>query len=623
MDVSCRGLKLGVKLRVRRRLGDRRGLFYPYGARLISSSFSRVIREGLEPARSRLKRVSETTLRRSLEKVGFGCRGFTGRAYLIRGSSRPPRDLGRRTLSVYVAVTYLVGVRIISRFRAVEGRIVSKDGANKFREANVITASKCLRAPCKGIMVRDLNLRRSTTEEVRAGSNFARFELSELKVPLTRMAASPSVRRPSRMHRITCVLNRVLEDAGIGEKLNAVERSLGVSVTRKTHIRVGNMRSLSLVTRVMGHRVRERLTLVSVGGRLGREGTRMLSRVRSLSRLFRSARSGVLGSTRAVGTMILGNCSKLVNIRMRPKEEFKARVTDCTGGHKMSNVFRSSRLPTCKVARRRISGMTSCLGVNRRSTFVVMTRSRSVTISTLRRMGEETTLNLSKMIRRAHGTLRSNGARCVEPLPATGEVCLRASVPLFGVASSEIRPVTGDLPRLPSMGRTEVVRRCDLDRSLTTRLIEERRTSVFRTVLTSISISSAPMTSLLTCSLHRVGERNRSVGILALSRFGKVFALLTRNGVTGSDMHGLTIRAVGTPRDRMTRVTRGGGLAVLDRRSIIGVVSRVITRGRKVMGRHRVKTVNPLVNVYVGRLGKGTSNNVIGGAMHRRVRGLV
>ena len=534
MDYDYRALGLKVGLEIHQRL-DTHKLFCNCPSVMRDDEPHSWLRRRLGVSYSELGAVDPAARFESLRKREFLYGIYYDTTCEVEADEAPPHPLNEDALEISLTIALMLGMKPVDEVHVMRKIVVDGSNTTGFQR----TALVALGGEESGIETKWGRVRMATLcleEEsafiVESRSEFAKYRLDRLGIPLVELATQPDIWHPEQAREAALKLGRMLRATGrVQRGLGTIRQDINVSIEGGARQEIKGVQDLDLIPEIIKREIQRQLTLLRIRDELRSRGIRendLETPIVDVTRALADSDSKLVRKALSRGDRIYGIRVKgfagIMGVEIQPGRRFGTELADYAkvfGGVK--GILHSDELPGYGISEEDVRRVREALGCKEGDSFVLVMGKEEfarLALESVRERLKQALLGVPNETRRA---LPDGNTSFMRPMPSSARMYPETDV--LPVSTSPIIERIRELPLTPEEIVNGLVKEYDLTEDLAWELFDDGKVDLFKKLI-EYGVPSRYLASMLVSIVRSLRREGEPIDRLRDEHFDEVARLL-------------------------------------------------------------------------------------------------
>ncbi len=534
MDYDYRALGLKVGLEIHQRL-DTHKLFCNCPSVMRDDEPHSWLRRRLGVSYSELGAVDPAARFESLRKREFLYGIYYDTTCEVEADEAPPHPLNEDALEISLTIALMLGMKPVDEVHVMRKIVVDGSNTTGFQR----TALVALGGEESGIETKWGRVRMATLcleEEsafiVESRSEFAKYRLDRLGIPLVELATQPDIWHPEQAREAALKLGRMLRATGrVQRGLGTIRQDINVSIEGGARQEIKGVQDLDLIPEIIKREIQRQLTLLGIRDELRSRGIRendLETPIVDVTRALADSDSKLVRKALSRGDRIYGIRVKgfagVMGVEIQPGRRFGTELADYAkvfGGVK--GILHGDELPGYGISEEDVRRVKEALGCKEGDSFVLVMgkeESARLALESVRERLKQALLGVPNETRRA---LPDGNTSFMRPMPGSARMYPETDV--LPVSTSPVIERIRELPPTPEEIVNGLVKEYDLTEDLAWELFDDGKVDLFKKLI-EYGVPSRYLASMLVSIVRSLRREGEPIDRLRDEHFDEVARLL-------------------------------------------------------------------------------------------------
>jgi len=398
--------------------------------------------------------------------------GYNDTTCLVELDEMPPQKISPKALDSSLAVAKIFGMNIVDQIRFMRKIVVDGSNTSGFQRTSLVGMDGKL--PGHDVRVEALCLEEDSCRIVEKNSEFSRYNLSRLGIPLIEIATAPDLKTPKQVAVVSEYIGMVLRSLdNVKRGLGTIRQDVNVSIREGVRVEVKGAQDLKMISTIVEYEALRQKNMLDLFKELNKRGASVVNEIVDITEFMNKSESKVikLGLEKKSGVVVavrLKQFNGLTGFEVQPGRRFGSELSDYGKTMGVKGLFHSDELPNYGITQEEKDGIYNLLNLNKdNDAFILISDAKTVAMRAMNVVIERASdFNLRKEVRmpRQDGT-----SSYMRPMPGASRM----------YPETDVRPIVIDrdsivIPKLLSKKIDEMKEEFGLAEDIVKRIIRDK-----------------------------------------------------------------------------------------------------------------------------------------------------
>ncbi len=607
MDLDYEELGLKVGFEIHQEL-DTRKLFCNCPSKLQEEEPKITVRRKLRPTESELGEIDRAALAEAAKSKTFQYEVHPESVCLVELDEEPPHPMNEEAKDIALEASLLLDADPLDEVHIMRKTVIDGSNTAGFQRTALMSTNGTLEIDGERIGLQTLCLEEDAARKVGETSNYVKYNLDRLGIPLLEIATAPDFHDPETPAKAAEKIGRILRATGkVKRGIGTIRQDVNVSIEEGARQEIKGVQELSLITTVIEREAQRQVRLLEIKEKLEeRESKRIESQVFDVTEIFSETNSKIIKKSISRGDGVfavkLPNFGGILGMELIPDHRFGTELSDYAKVYgKVEGIFHTDELPGYGISDEEVMELKENLGADDEDAVVIVSDDKNKSRKALEAVVERSNKALEGVPEETRRALPEGNTQYMRPLPGSARMYVETDVPAVIITEEKIAEIRKDLPEKPDVKRKRYQKKYGLSEDLAKKMSLSGEAHLFEKVVEKYDVDPTVVASTLDQTIAQLERNGVQVENITEDSLEKAFSLVS-NGEISKDALPDLLEELGkgfTVEESIDRL----GVRKIEEKKIRNIVSEIIENKEDLIEERGSKAVDALMGIVMKEVG--------------------
>jgi len=607
MDLDYEELGLKVGFEIHQEL-DTRKLFCNCPSKLQEEEPKITVRRKLRPTESELGEIDRAALAEAAKSKTFQYEVHPESVCLVELDEEPPHPMNEEAKDIALEASLLLDADPLDEVHIMRKTVIDGSNTAGFQRTALMSTNGTLEIDGERIGLQTLCLEEDAARKVGETSNYVKYNLDRLGIPLLEIATAPDFHDPETPAKAAEKIGRILRATGkVKRGIGTIRQDVNVSIEEGARQEIKGVQELSLITTVIEREAQRQVRLLEIKEKLEeRESKRIESQVFDVTEIFSETNSKIIKKSISRGDGVfavkLPNFGGILGMELIPDHRFGTELSDYAKVYgKVEGIFHTDELPGYGISDEEVMELKENLGADDEDAVVIVSDDKNKSRKALEAVVERSNKALEGVPEETRRALPEGNTQYMRPLPGSARMYVETDVPAVIITEEKIAEIRKDLPEKPDVKRKRYQKKYGLSEDLAKKMSLSGEVHLFEKVVEKYDVDPTVVASTLDQTIAQLERNGVQVENITEDSLEKAFSLVS-NGEISKDALPDLLEELGkgfTVEESIDRL----GVRKIEEKKIRNIVSEIIENKEDLIEERGSKAVDALMGIVMKEVG--------------------
>ncbi len=606
MDLDYEKLGLKVGFEIHQEL-DTHKLFCNCPSKLKDEDPDLVVKRELRPTESELGEIDQAALAEAAKSKKFRYEIHSDSVCLVELDEEPPHPVNEEAMDIALESALLLNSTPVDEAHIMRKTVIDGSNTAGFQRTILIATDGKMEISGTEISLPTLCLEEDAARKIEEGSDYVKYRLDRLGIPLLEIATAPDFRDPETPADAAEQIGKILRATGkVKRGIGTIRQDVNVSIEEGARQEIKGVQELSLITTVIEREVQRQVKLLEIKEKLEeRNAPEPKENVFDVTNIFSETNSNVIKSAlpqAGVYAIKLEGFAGLLGKELIPDHRFGTELSDYAKVYgKVDGIFHTDELPKFGISEDEVENMKTNLNATEEDAIVIIAdeeeKSRKGLEAVIKR-AKKAFRGVPEETRRA---LSDGNTEYMRPLPGSARMYVETDVPPVEITEEKISEIKEELPEKPEEKKKRYQEEIGLSKELAEQLSTSTKAPLFEEILEKYNVDPTLVASVLIQKLSQLESESIPVENITKKDLKKSFELVEKDEISKDAITQL-LKEIGKGAS-VGEAVKTLGISKMEEDEISEIIGNVVDKKESLIEEKGEKAVNALMGVAMKEIG--------------------
>lgn len=192
---------------------------------------------------------------------------------LVETDEEPPHDINKKALETALKIALLLNAKIVDEIQVMRKTVVDGSNVSGFQRTALVAMDGHITTKDGAIVkIPTICLEEEAAQKLGEGSDFVRYKLDRLGIPLIEIATDASIKNPEHAKEAAGYIGMVLRSVeGVKRGIGTIRQDVNISIKEGARTEIKGFQDLRSIPKVVEYEVNRQLEAIKQGKKLQKE----------------------------------------------------------------------------------------------------------------------------------------------------------------------------------------------------------------------------------------------------------------------------------------------------------------------------------------------------------------
>ncbi len=622
LDYEELGLKAGFEIHQEL---DTHKLFCDCPSELRDEDPSITVNRELRPTESELGEIDRAALAEAEKSKRFKYEVHPDNVCLVELDEEPPHTVNEEARDIALEASLLLDATPIDEAHVMRKTVIDGSNTAGFQRTILIATDGQMEINGKRIGLPTICLEEDAARKIDEGSDFVKYRLDRLGIPLLEIATAPDFNSPEETAKAAEKIGKILRATGkVKRGIGTIRQDVNVSIEDGARQEIKGVQELSLIKTVIEREVSRQAKLLEIKEELEeRDVKRPNKEIHDVTEIFSDTDSNLLKKTISEGggvyAVTLSGFAGLLGKELSPDRRFGTELSDYAqvyGG--VGGLFHTDELPDYGITEGEIRELKSELETSKDDAIVMIADERDRAEKGLEAVINRANKAFEGIPEETRRALPDGDTQYMRPLPGAARMYVETDVPPTNISEDKIEEIKDGLPERPDAKRKRYLKEFGLSEDLAKQMSTSNKSGLFEEIVEEYDVNPTLVASTLEQTMIQLKGEGIPVENINESSIKKLFKLISEDKIPKDSLINI-LKEVGKG-SSVKESIEDLGIQKMDEKKISDIISEIVEDKEDLIEERGEKSIDALMGLAMQEVGGKADGKTVHAILEEKIK---